>query len=84
MPYACADVCGSDIIAFPSCVDGAWQCVPPMSLRTDECPPGTCWGDPGECACCANNGGGEPVPADCMDGEWFCPPGAAFCRSCQD
>ena len=80
--FSCSDLCGSDIAGRPQCIDGLWQCVPPIGIRTDTCPPDTCWGEPGECACCLDEGQGESVWPDCSEGEWVCPPGAAACIDC--
>lgn len=53
--YFCVDQCGSDFLATPVCRSGKWTCPAPMSMRSDECPPGTCFIPP-VVTCCAPDG----------------------------
>ena len=81
--FGCSDFCGSDIAGEAECTQDGWLCTGITSHPTDECPPDTCWGEPGECACCLDDGHGNPVWPDCVEGEWTCPQGAAFCVDCR-
>ena len=61
----CTDACGSDAFDSLQCEGNAWVCGPGM-IKTSDCPPGTCWGDPGPCC----DEGGNPVNLVCQDGKW--------------
>ena len=80
--FVCSDFCGSDAYVDPLCDGSAWRCPQGTPVRSDTCPAGTCWGEPGDCRCCANNGAGPRVPAVCDNGTWGCPQGATMCASC--
>jgi hypothetical protein len=55
----CVDSCGSDYLRAPACVDGHLQCA--SGIRTDTCPPGTCFMTP-TVQCCKS---GKPVAGYC-------------------
>ena len=45
----CVGFCGSDALEAPTCVGGVPQCLA-GTIRTDSCPPGTCfWAPPPKC-----------------------------------
>lgn len=58
--FHCSDFCGSDAYVSPICGSAGWQC-PAGLIATSDCPPGTCWGEPGD-ACVSQ----------CVDGVWVC------------
>jgi hypothetical protein len=63
--YSCSDLCGSDVFFEPTCEGGAWTCGP-GKVKTSDCPPGTCWGEPGQCC----DESGTPVAPVCDNGSW--------------
>ncbi|MBK7865053.1 MAG: hypothetical protein IPJ65_41930 [Archangiaceae bacterium] len=58
--FYCSDVCGSDAYINPTCGAAGWFC-PSGLIKTTDCEPGTCWGEPGD-AC----------QTRCVDGRWSC------------
>jgi hypothetical protein len=79
--FFCADQCGTDFIGFPTCKGGEWVCTDPMPLRSDSCPPGTCWTPPTGTTCCTP--GGEPRSMTCSDPSGLTPscPSGSFERA---
>lgn len=59
--FNCVDFCGTDAVAGPMCENGVWRCERGL-MPTSDCPPGTCWGEPGDC--CRN--------PRCVNGAWEC------------
>jgi hypothetical protein len=58
--FVCSDFCGSGAFVDAVCGDEGWSCG--ALVRSDSCPPETCWGDPGDC--CIN--------PSCVDNRWEC------------
>lgn len=59
--FHCVDVCGGDGFVSAVCLGSEWGC-PQGLIKTSDCEPGTCFGDPGECC----------IAPHCEAGQWTC------------